>query len=359
MSFEWLSTDDAARTLGVEVPTLNQWIESGRAPSRKQNNRIEVLIEFDEDEDDSAQSSKQSVHVESFEQVDEPNPNQRSGDDAPDYQQMQLVHQRELQMAGGMVAAWQRLAETADQELSRTRRLNTAGWATVATLTIAIIAGVVWGLNTINQARTQMQLTESDLTRTATDLDTARQQQATQDAALLEQSAAAAQLREQLASERQQLATTEATLAATKARAELLEAANTSLRTDTATLAETNQAAIKAVSNVNDQLLDQINTLRAERAEAARIAAEQAAEASEQTEADPTDTEAPADSATPQATQNNTRPNAAADQTTETAAEAEETQPLISTTRQDVPPDGPAPLETEPAPAADSSIATR
>ncbi len=86
---------------------------------------------------------------------------------------MQLVHQRELQMAGGMVAAWQRLAESADQELARTRKLNTAAWITVGVLGIAMIAGVGAAVWMVSDARSQRALTQADLTRATDDLGAA------------------------------------------------------------------------------------------------------------------------------------------------------------------------------------------
>jgi len=50
MAFEWQDKADAAETLGVDLATLDRWIETGQAPTRAVGDRVQVLIEFPEDD---------------------------------------------------------------------------------------------------------------------------------------------------------------------------------------------------------------------------------------------------------------------------------------------------------------------
>ena len=143
MAFEWQELDLAADSLGVDAATLRGWIDSGRAPSRQTNGRCEVLIELlDGGEDgggDDAGGASAEADAGASTQTNDANSDRAGGNGSPDAAQVDVVTGRELQLAGGMVAAWQRLAESADQELHRSRRLGALAWSTVAVLVVAAL----------------------------------------------------------------------------------------------------------------------------------------------------------------------------------------------------------------------------
>lgn len=159
MTFQWQTREQAAATLEVDPATLQQWIDQGRAPSRTTDGRVEVLIEFpDEGDADSHDAAEAEVVTE---HASGPAVNANAG-------ALELVSRRELQMAGGIAAAWQRLAEQSDHELVRARRLSTVAWCVVALLTLASGGGIWWATHATLTARNEADLTRQDLTHLTT-----------------------------------------------------------------------------------------------------------------------------------------------------------------------------------------------
>lgn len=158
MSFDWQPLDQAAQTLGVDPDTLQQWINDGRAPSRAGASGTEVLIEFPDDDE-------QDVDVID---VDTAPPSS----DSP--QALQLVPRHELQLAGAMAAAWQRMAEHSETELARTRRVGTVGYIALALLVIAAAVGLWYATAETTQARADATSTATELKERIADLDIAR-----------------------------------------------------------------------------------------------------------------------------------------------------------------------------------------
>ncbi len=153
MGFEWQTLDQAAATLEVNTDTLQQWINEQRAPSRERNGSVEVLIEFPDDDDTADTDSPQSPEPASSEASDpgvsdaEFEAETDSSDDADPEDRagsLEVTHQRELQLAGGMVAAWKRLADTSDHELHRSRKLGILAWSCVVLLLAGCVTIAIW-----------------------------------------------------------------------------------------------------------------------------------------------------------------------------------------------------------------------
>ena len=190
MAFEWQQRDQAAETLGVDTETLQAWIDSGHAPSRAHNGDVEVLIEFpDEDEEgdepadeadadlgaEAAPSANggagSAAHVAEAEPIDADEESEVGGDAGvggqvgghADGRSVELVSRRELQMAGGMVAAWQRLAETAEGDLARSRRVGIIAWSLVGLLVALGGVGLWWATAAVTDSRADARHTEQQL----------------------------------------------------------------------------------------------------------------------------------------------------------------------------------------------------
>jgi hypothetical protein len=169
MALEWLPRDEAARTLGVGIDALQAWIDDGRAPTRTQDGQVQVLIEFtDTSADDGPpeagagnghDGAAPRAHAETV--VIDDGPTER---DAPGRgrreDRVTVVDERQLQLAGGMVAAWQRVAESADQELTRSRRLGTVAWSLVAALVLAGGVGVWRATRAVSSAESDLGLAQ-------------------------------------------------------------------------------------------------------------------------------------------------------------------------------------------------------
>lgn len=149
MSFEWQDQDRAAETLGVSVEKLKEWIDSGHAPSRTHKGKVQVLIEHVEDGEEE-------------EEEEEPEGAGTAGPGKGGYP-LDVVSKRELQLAGGMVHAWQRLAETTEHTLSRSRRAGMLAWAIVAILALSGGAGLWWSTREVTTAEARIALAEYDL----------------------------------------------------------------------------------------------------------------------------------------------------------------------------------------------------
>ena len=220
MSFQWQDREVAAGTLGVDVATLQAWIDDGRAPSRTQGGKIQVLIELlDEEEvaetaterEAASGTSKQGSTADSNRNGsatdnasaasasssraqriidEEPSAHERvtgngSGGaadhgtrttrehaDAPT--EIDGVSKRERQLAGGMVAAWQRLAETTGQDLSRARKLSAVSWSLVAVLVIISGVGLWWSTQQVTETRGRNATLENKLKKRPARSTTAR-----------------------------------------------------------------------------------------------------------------------------------------------------------------------------------------
>lgn len=173
MAFKWQPRDQAAETLEVDIDTLQAWIDSGHAPSRGQGDAVEVLIEFPDETDDPDGEDDEQAEPLAAEEVtagDSAGPNRGEpfygGGDAGQHP-IQVVSKRELQMAGGMVAAWQRLAETTDHELTRSRRWGGVAWSIVAVLVLLGGVGIGWATHAVTDTRARHSLTEYELDRAA------------------------------------------------------------------------------------------------------------------------------------------------------------------------------------------------
>jgi DNA repair exonuclease SbcCD ATPase subunit len=200
MSFEWQDRDAAARTLGVDSKTLQAWIDDGRAPSRTNNGRLQVLIEHLDEPDPPAaeeapaepEKKKQNkqqpdsmmngngerLHVEPSRQRNASSRDMRheEHEKAPDRQtgssaqhvratptDLELVSKRELQMAGGMVAAWQRLAETSNQDLARARKVGVLSWSLVAVMLVVGGVGLWASTRSVTDAQGKLESTQEKL----------------------------------------------------------------------------------------------------------------------------------------------------------------------------------------------------
>lgn len=182
MSFEWQDRDAAARTLGVDSKTLQAWIDDGRAPSRSFQGRTQVLIEHLDDAaaeeaapdqpsagGGSADAAKAVGHGEAA--AAEPEPAQRVHAQ-PASTDLELVSKRELQLAGGMVAAWQRLAETSNQDLARARKVGALSWSLVGVLVVLGGIGLWWSTHSVTDTQGRLQSTQEklvDVERSASD----------------------------------------------------------------------------------------------------------------------------------------------------------------------------------------------
>ncbi len=124
---------------------------------------------------------------------------------------LELVSKRELQLAGGMVAAWQRLAETSNQDLARARKVGTLSWSLVAVLLVAGGIGLWSSTRSVTDALGKLDATEKNLT------------DAQQAAKTLAEDAArkAGLLESEVARRMQELSEANARLAATVERADL------------------------------------------------------------------------------------------------------------------------------------------
>lgn len=194
MAFQWQTREQAAATLEVEPATLQQWIDEGRAPSRTTDGRVEVLIEFpDEDESDDAHEAEVVTEHVAGPAVN-PTPNA-----------LEVVSRRELQMAGGIAAAWQRLAEQSDHELVRARWMSTLAWSLLAALVVLSGGGIWWATHATLTARAEADLTRQDLTHVTTTAE--------------ERAKQINELSQRIAATQQELTQAQADLAATTERA--------------------------------------------------------------------------------------------------------------------------------------------
>lgn len=197
MSFEWQDHDEAARTLGVDVPTLQAWIDAGRAPSRALQGRVQVLIELLDESAPAADTPPPSsqpsspastgpathaaasaaggaVHAHAGGAADATT-NTHHADSLHDAAgagpqrvtaattEVDVVARRELQLAGGMIAAWQQLAETANDNLARTRRLGALSWSIVAVLVVLGGAGLWASTRAVTETQGRLNSTEEKL----------------------------------------------------------------------------------------------------------------------------------------------------------------------------------------------------
>lgn len=185
MSFQWQDRDAAARTLGVDTHTLQTWIDDGRAPSRTWQGKVQVLIELLDDEEQTAEekapqesaaspASHRATHDATDDDTtisssDEPDQPQRPREEAQRVHtqttttDLELVSKRELQLAGGMVAAWQRLAETSNQDLARARKVGMLSWSLVACLLVISTIGLWLSTRSVTDAQGRLDATQSKL----------------------------------------------------------------------------------------------------------------------------------------------------------------------------------------------------
>lgn len=198
MSFEWQDREVAARTLGVDVATLQAWIDAGQAPSRHHSGKLQVLIELLDEGETTAEtnappagdngsaagapqhtsannSTKQGAGENSAEESiaaesAEPRRFQTTGATATG-SELELISKRELQLAGGMVAAWQRVAETAGQDLTRARRLGAVSWGVVAVMLVAGGIGLWATTRNITDVQGRLEFTKSKLDETTRDVE--------------------------------------------------------------------------------------------------------------------------------------------------------------------------------------------
>jgi len=265
MAFEWQDKADAAETLGVDLATLDRWIETGQAPTRAVGDRVQVLIEFPEDDapEDTDQPADEPVDPapptppptaegEVIDAESEP-----AADDEPRVaRRVELVPARELQMATGMVAAWQRLAEQSDRELARARRLGTWGWTAagvlvLATIVLLVIVGDRLGGKRVDEAVAVERL------RGAEGRAAERQQE------LADLRAEASALADELAAERLARATAEARSASLQAAQARLDAALADGRGDRAAVI----AALREVAEERRREIDRLRTAATQPAE--------------------------------------------------------------------------------------------
>jgi hypothetical protein len=169
MSFEWQDRDEAARTLGVDVPTLQAWIDDGRAPSRSFQGRLQVLIEL-LDEEPAAQAAGEAASAASTESAKTSPSSPRPGSDSPEPQrvtasttEIDVVARRELQLAGGMIAAWQQLAEAANDNLGRARRLGALSWSLVAVMVVLGGLGLWMSTKAVTDAQGRLNAADEKL----------------------------------------------------------------------------------------------------------------------------------------------------------------------------------------------------
>ncbi|QNN21163.1 hypothetical protein HED60_02370 [Planctomycetales bacterium ZRK34] len=159
MSFQWQKLEDAAASLEVDAQTLRKWIDEGRAPTRNTDGVTEVLIEFPEETADTA--DEPTVVDAEIHGPDDP-----AAPESPEHHALQVVSRRELQLAGTVAAAWQRLAEQAEREVARSRRLGTLGWCLVAALALGAGLGVYFATRATADAEKTAALTQQQLEST-------------------------------------------------------------------------------------------------------------------------------------------------------------------------------------------------
>jgi len=179
MSFEWQDRDTAARTLGVDTATLQAWIDDGRAPSRTNQGRLQVLIEHLDEaaeepgnhEKKNGTGTKQTASGDARAEMKDGEREAASGlgggervETRPAGTDLELVSKRELQLAGGMVAAWQRLAETSNQDLARARKVGTLSWSLVAALTVISGIGLWYSTKSVTDTEGRLTSTQEKLT---------------------------------------------------------------------------------------------------------------------------------------------------------------------------------------------------
>ena len=196
MSFEWQDREVAARTLGVDVATLQAWIDAGKAPSRLHSGRLQVLIELLEEETTSTNESnaasatsapgdaRASTSTQASAAAESGKPANTTADAGVSAEagqsrrvetvggELELISKRELQLAGGMVAAWQRVAETAGHDLNRARKLGAVSWGIVAVMLVAGGIGLWATTRNITDVQGRLEFTKSKLdeaTRTVED----------------------------------------------------------------------------------------------------------------------------------------------------------------------------------------------
>lgn len=149
MSFEWQDIEVAAKTLEVDLATMQKWIEQGHAPSRETDGQVQVLIEFPDDEAGGEEAEGGAEQAEAGMGGVEIEADVIDDGEVEREQQVYAIeqsHQREIQLAGGMVAAWKQLAEAADQELARSRRNGVIAWMVTGVLVFVLLVSW-WNLS--------------------------------------------------------------------------------------------------------------------------------------------------------------------------------------------------------------------
>ena len=113
MANKWLSMAGAAATLNISTKTLSRRLKAGRFESRRsEDGRVEVLVDVPD-----------------------------TGPHLTDALAQQ--GERQLQLAGGAITAWQDLAETTRRDLRQARRTGAVGWTVAAALVLAT-CGLTW-----------------------------------------------------------------------------------------------------------------------------------------------------------------------------------------------------------------------
>ncbi len=179
MSFQWQDRDAAARTLGVDTHTLQMWIDDGRAPSRTWQGKIQVLIELLDEPGEPQEPQEREEQKERGErerskayQPEHQDQSKPEGDGQEQAERvhaqaattdLELVSKRELQLAGGMVAAWQRLAETSNQDLARARKVGMLSWSLVAFLIVISGIGLWISTRSVTDAQGRLDATQNKL----------------------------------------------------------------------------------------------------------------------------------------------------------------------------------------------------
>ena len=183
MAFEWQPLEQAAESLGVDLETLRGWIDQGAAPTRWQQGREEVLIEFPEEEGDEEAPPNHGEEA-GEEPAADGSSGQGAGPGGPERVRVasaddaagtELLPPRQWQIATGMVAGWQRLAERTGDDLARARRLAIVAWCLLGAIVVAAAGGAVWGSWRLANAEASLDRVRATLNERETALKRSRE----------------------------------------------------------------------------------------------------------------------------------------------------------------------------------------
>ena len=127
MTDKWLTMPEAAVALEISTRTLQRRISKSWYPTRCQTDgRREVLADTPGDTDGQVADT------------------------------LVQARDRQLQLAGGTIAAWQKLADTADTQTLRSRRVAAGALSIVTVLASALLVGTWWSTKTITGIQTAL-----------------------------------------------------------------------------------------------------------------------------------------------------------------------------------------------------------